>query len=163
VFDRHDLRDEEWGRLRSLLPSNPGRGGRWADHRATINGVFWRARTGCPWRDMPAEYGNWVTVYKRHNRWSQDGTWAAILDRLRAGCDEAEGMDWTVGADSTVVRAHQDAAGARHDRTAEADTGGLGRMTRNPGPALRLWGDRVVGFPPRFIWSPTGDAGRSPG
>jgi transposase len=124
VFDRHDLRDEEWERLRSLLPSNPGRGGRWADHRATINGVFWRARTGCPWRDMPAEYGNWVTVYKRHNRWSQDGTWAAVLDRLRAGCDEAEGMDWTVGADSTVVRAHQHAAGARHDRAAEADTGG---------------------------------------
>lgn len=77
---------------------------------------------------MPGEYGHWLTVYKRHNRWSTDGTWARILDRLRAGCDEAEGADWTVGVDSTVVRAHQHAAGARRPPTAqdtpEHDTGG---------------------------------------
>jgi transposase len=124
VLDRHDLRDEEWQSLRSLLPGNPGRGGRWADHRATINGVFWRTRTGCPWRDMPEQYGRWQTVYKRHNRWAKDGTWAKILDCLRAGCDEAEGTDWTLGADSTVVRAHQHAAGARRPATGEDDIGG---------------------------------------
>ena len=124
MFDRHDLSDEEWAQLRPLLPVDPGRGGRWADHRATINGVFWRTRTSSPWRDVPAEYGNWVTVYKRHNLWSRDGTWTRILDQLRAGCDEAEGEDWTVGADSTVVRAHQHAAGARRPPAAEGDTGG---------------------------------------
>jgi len=124
VFDRHDLNDEEWELLRPLLPTNPGRGGRWADHRTTINGVFWRTRTSSPWRDLPIEYGNWMTVYQRHNRWSKDGTWAEILNRLRAGCDEVEGADWTVGVDSTVVRAHQHAAGARRPATAENDTGG---------------------------------------
>lgn len=86
--------------------------------------MFWRARTGSPWRDMPAEYGKWQTVYKRHNRWSTDGTWAQILDRLRAGCDEADGADWTVGADSSVVRAHQHAAGARREPAGDAGTGG---------------------------------------
>ncbi|NUW46059.1 hypothetical protein [Nonomuraea rhodomycinica] len=55
----------------------------------------------------------WGTAYNRHRRWSLDGTWARILDGLRAGCDEAEGEDWTVSADSTVVRAHQHAARAR--------------------------------------------------
>ena len=51
----------------------------------------------------------------RHRRWSGDRTWEQILDALRAGCDEAEGRAWTVAADATVVRAHQHAAGARHE------------------------------------------------
>ena len=70
-------------------------------------------RTNSRWRDLPPAFGNWNTVYGRHRRWSLDGTWTQILDVLRAGCDEAEGKDWTVSADSTVVRARQHAAGAR--------------------------------------------------
>ena len=62
--------------------------------------------------------------YNRHRRWSLDGTWEKILARLRAGCDEAEGPEWTVSADSTVVRAHQHAAVARHAPPAELVTGG---------------------------------------
>lgn len=89
-----------------------------------INGVFFRTRTGSPWRDLPAEYGNWKTVYGRHRRWSSDGTWTAILDRLRAGADAAEGADWTVGVDSAIARAHQHAAGARRARPAQCRTGG---------------------------------------
>ena len=72
-----------------------------------INGVFFRARAGISWRDLPPMFGNWKTVYNRHRRWSLDGTWAQILDGLRAGCDEVEGKGWTVSADSTVNRAHQ--------------------------------------------------------
>lgn len=122
---RHDLSDEEWQRLEPLLPSMvPQRGGRWADHRMVINGVFFRTRSGTAWRDLPSVYGNWKTVYNRHRRWSLDGTWEAILDRLRAGCDEAEGADWTVSADSTVTRAHQHAAGARRAPAADDPTGG---------------------------------------
>ncbi|MFI6910460.1 IS5 family transposase [Nonomuraea sp. NPDC050394] len=111
---RHDLTDEEWERLAPLLPVNPRQGGRWADHRTVINGVFFRTRTNITWRDLPSCYGNWKTVYNRHRRWSMDGTWGKLLDGLRAGCDAAEGADWTVSVDSTVVRAHQHAAGARH-------------------------------------------------
>ena len=79
-----------------------------------INGVLHRTRAGCPWRDLPAQYGPWKTVYNRHRRWS-DGTWETILDALRVGCDQDEGEDWAVAIDSTIVRAHQHAAGARHE------------------------------------------------
>lgn len=124
-LNRHDLSDEEWERLRPLLPSTvPVRGGRWADHRLVINGVMFRTRTGCPWRDLPEVYGHWKTIYNRHRRWSLDGTWEKVLDELRAGCDEAEGSDWTVSADSTIARAHQHAAGARHAPPAESLAGG---------------------------------------
>ena len=121
---RHDLTDGEWERLAPLLPGNPARGGRWADHRTVINGVFFRNRAGGPWRDLPSVYGNWKTVYNRHRRWSLDGTWSQILDRLRAGCDEAEGMDWLVSVDSTINRAHRHAAGARKAAPADYPTGG---------------------------------------
>jgi transposase len=87
-----------------------------------INGVLWRTRTGLPWRDLPSCYGNWKTVYNRHRRWSSDGTWARIVAELRRGCDQGKGAAWTVAVDSTVVRAHQHAAGAR--RAAPADLGG---------------------------------------
>ena len=89
-----------------------------------VNGILFRTRTGCPWRDLPGEYGNWKTAYNRHRRWSLDGTWQEILGRRQAGCDEAEGKDWTLSADSTVIRAHQHAAGARHEPPAELVTGG---------------------------------------
>ena len=116
MHDRHDLTDAEWARLEPLLPDRaPRRGGRWCDHRQMINGVLWRTRTGAPWRDVPTSYGNWKGLYSRHRRWSGDGTWEVILDRLRAGCDEGDGPQWTVGVDSSVVRAHQHAAGARHE------------------------------------------------
>jgi len=81
-----------------------------------IDGVLWRTRTGSPWRDLPACYGHWKTVYNRHRRWSGDGTWSRVLDRLRAGCDgevDAAG-EWVVGTDGTVIRAHHHSAGARH-------------------------------------------------
>jgi transposase len=121
-LDRHDLTDAEWGQLEPLLPDRvPRQGGRWADHRVVLNGVFWRTRVGAPWRDLPGEFGNWKTVYNRHRRWSGDGTWKGILDALRAGCDEEEGATWTAAIDATVVRAHQHAAGARHKPPRDID------------------------------------------
>jgi transposase len=74
---------------------------------------------------VPEGFGHWKTVYNRHRRWSGDGTWAKILGQLQAGCDEAEGSKWAVSADSTVVRAHQHAAGARRVPPADLATGGI--------------------------------------
>jgi transposase len=125
LLKRHDLTDAEWVQLEPLLPSTtPQRGGRWADHRTVINGIFFRTRTSTPWRDLPACYGSWKTAYNRHRRWSLDGTWTTILDGLRTGCDEIEGDSWTVSADSTINRAHQHAAGARKAPAADYPTGG---------------------------------------
>jgi transposase len=72
---RHDLSDAEWARLEPPLPAHPRQGHRWNDHRLVIDGIFFRTRTGCPWRDLPERFGNWKTVYNRHRRWSGDGTW----------------------------------------------------------------------------------------
>ena len=63
---------------------------------------------------LPSDCGNWKTVYNRHRRWSADGTWADALLGLQRGRDGGE-SEWTVAADSTVIRAHQHAAGARQD------------------------------------------------
>ena len=78
-----------------------------------VNGILFRTRTGCPWRDLPAAYGPWKTVYNRHRRWSADGTWGRVLRELRRGSDVGE-SEWLVAVDSSVVRAHHHAAGARH-------------------------------------------------
>ena len=109
------LSDEAWARIEPLLPSSVGRrGGRWRNHRQVIEGIAWRYRTGSPWRDVPDCYGDYRTLHGRHRRWSADGTWAAILAALQADGDAAVGEQWAVAIDSTVVRAHQHAAGARH-------------------------------------------------
>jgi transposase len=118
---RHDLSDAEWARLGPLLPRHPRQGHRWNDHRLVIDGIFFRIRVGCRWRDLPERFGNWKTVYNRHRRWSGDGTWEMILDRLRAGCDGPAGGGWTVAVDATIVRAHQHAAGARRQPPADVD------------------------------------------
>ncbi|SNS81195.1 Putative transposase of IS4/5 family [Actinomadura mexicana] len=77
-----------------------------------INGVLFRVRTGVPWRDLPERFGPWETVYKRHRRWSADGTWELLLSRVQAAEDAEDEIDWEVSVDSTTARAHQHAAGA---------------------------------------------------
>ena len=66
-----------------------------------------------PWRDLPERFGPWKTVYERHRLWSADGTWDRLLARVQADADAAGGIDWDASVDSSVVRAHQHAAGAR--------------------------------------------------
>ncbi|WP_307618731.1 IS5 family transposase [Streptomyces sp. V3I7] len=112
---RGDLSDREWSRLEEHLPKAVGRGGRWKDHRIVINGILFRLRTGVPWRDLPARFGSWKTVYDRHRRWSADGTWDMVLHAVQADADTEGRIDWSmVSVDSTVCRAHQHAAGARN-------------------------------------------------
>ncbi len=82
------LSDQVWERIKPLLPSSTGlRGGRWRDHRQVIEAIVWRFRTGSPWRDLPECFGPWQTVWKRHRRFSSDGTWDKIHARLLAEAD----------------------------------------------------------------------------
>ncbi|AOT61510.1 hypothetical protein A4G23_04398 [Streptomyces rubrolavendulae] len=111
---RGDLTNEEWARLKPHLPKSGQRGGRWVSHRRIINGILYRNRTGVPWRDLPARFGKWKTVYERHRRWSADGTWDKIYAAVLADADALGRIDWSmVSVDSTTCRAHQHAAGAR--------------------------------------------------
>ena len=101
---RFDLTDGQWALLEPLLPAGkrPGRPSQWT-RRQLIDGIRWRVRVGAPWRDVPASFGNWKTVYNRHRRWSGDGTLTGILDELRRDADVAEGPDWTIGVDGAVT------------------------------------------------------------
>lgn len=110
---RGDLSDAEWERLRPFLPVSNRRCGRWRDHRQVIDGILHRVRTGVQWRDLPERFGPWKTVYERHRLWSVDGTWERLLQQVQASHDAAGEIDWNISVDSTIVRAHQHAAGAR--------------------------------------------------
>jgi transposase len=135
---RGDLTDEQWARLEPLLPTGKksGRPPTWSK-RQLINGIRWRTRTGAPWRDVPARYGPWQTVYGLFRRWQRDGTWQQLLTGLQAQADARGLITWEVSVDTTVLRAHQHAAGARKggDRQREEPGGvdtepadhGLGR------------------------------------
>ena len=80
---RHELSDVQWAWIEGLCPANEGRGRPWKDHRQMVNGMLWVLRTGAPWRDLPARYGPWQTVYDRFNRWRKDSTWDRILEHLQ--------------------------------------------------------------------------------
>ena len=136
MIRRFELTDAEWDLLQPLLPPDPPRGGRWKDHRTVISGILFRERTGTTWRDLPERFGNWKTVYQRKRRWAIDGTWPHIAEALRLDADTDEGPDWTLGVDSTVVRAHQHAAGARHTPAAD-----------HPKPRRRRGSTRTAGKP----------------
>lgn len=102
------ITDPMWDRIEPLLPAGGPKGGRpFTDHRRVIDAIIWRYRTGAPWRDLPAEFGPWQTVWKRHNRFSKDGTWEKIQLALLADADAAGLIDWNLSVDSTITRAHQ--------------------------------------------------------
>ncbi|MGW5450190.1 IS5 family transposase [Streptomyces asiaticus] len=141
---RGDLTNAEWDRLESFLPRGGTRGGRWSDHRRVINGVLYRVRTGVQWRDLPERFGPWETVYKRHRRWSADGTWKMLLSKVQAAEDAADRIDWDVSVDSTAVRAHQHAAGARKAPPAAVPQRGADRGTNQVDPVLRRLAVRLA-------------------
>jgi transposase len=84
------------------------------DLRTLVNGILWILRTGAPWRDLPERYGKWKTVYSRFLRWQQAGVWAKIWTAQQEHADAEERFDWELHTmDSSVIRAHQHAAGAK--------------------------------------------------
>ena len=107
-----------------MLPSSDGQRGRpFRDHRQVIEGIIYRFRTGIAWRDLPKEFGPWQTVWKRHRRYAEDGTWDRVLTRILAEADAAGKVDWSVSVDATIARAHQHATNTKRP---EQDTGGPG-------------------------------------
>ncbi len=106
------LRDDQWVRIEGLLQGKPGdRGRTGADNRLFVEAVLWMARTGAPWRDLPVAFGPWNTAFRRFSRWADKGVWQTLFARLSEDADFEE-----VFLDSTIVRAHQHAAGASKKR-----------------------------------------------
>lgn len=108
------LTDAQWALIEPLLPDrSPRRGGRWRDHRQVIDAIAWKYQTGAPWMCLPPQYGSWKGVYTRLRNWAIDGTWQKVFTALVARADADGQLEWVVAVDSTIVRAHQHAAGAR--------------------------------------------------
>ncbi|MFF4999646.1 IS5 family transposase [Streptomyces sp. NPDC000656] len=127
------LTDAQWARIEPLLPDRtPKRGGRWRDHREVIDAIAWKFQTGSQWVYLPEKYGNWRGVYNRLRMWAVDGTWERVFTALMAQADADEDLNWVVSVDSTIVRAHQHAAGARK-KGAPADEPGDHAIGRSRG------------------------------
>lgn len=143
----HELTDDQWSRIAPHLPpQRPVTGRPASDHRQILEGILWRLRTGAPWRDLPARYGPWQTVYSRFRRWQQAGIWDRILAAVIAEADAAGTLDWTLHfLDGTVIRAHPHAAGAKK------------------GAAITPSAAAKGAFPPNSTCASRGGASRSPG
>jgi transposase len=111
------LSDAQWARIEPLLPDRtPRRGGRWRDHREVIDAIAWKFQTGSQWVHLPEKYGNWRGVYNRLRMWAVDGACERLFTALMAQAAGDGDLNWAVSVDSTIVRAHQHAAGAQGKR-----------------------------------------------
>ena len=103
------LSGPQWERIEQLCVGKPGDpGGTGADNRMFVEAVLWIARTGSPWRDLPAVFGKWNSVFIRFNRWSEGGVWQRIFAALSDDPD----FEYLI-LDSTIVRVHQHGTGAK--------------------------------------------------
>lgn len=108
MLRRHAMSDEHWGRIKDFLPGQEGDPGVTAkDNRLFIDAVLWIAKTGAQWRDLPERFGNWNSVWRRFDRWAAKGIWARVFRAL-----QDPDLEWLL-LDSTIIRAHQHAAGAK--------------------------------------------------
>jgi len=105
---RHRLTDEQWERIKGFFspPAATGRPPR--DRRPVMDGILWILRTGSPWRDLPAAFGPWKTVWRLFDQWNHDGTLDAILQELQGDVEINQEL-WCI--DGTIVRAAKCAAG----------------------------------------------------
>ena len=109
VLDRLILSDEQWDRISAhIIGDERTRGTSGRDNRMFVEGVLWIVRTGSPWRDLPEVFGDWNSVFRRFSRWSAKGVWWRIFAAM---ADDQVFEVWIV--DSTIIRAHQHAAGAK--------------------------------------------------
>lgn len=105
---RHALSDVQYERIKELLPGkSTDRGVTAKDNRLFVDTILFVRNTGIPWRDLPERFGNWNSVYQRFNRWSKNGVW----NRIAAALIEFDQEELQL--DSTIVRAHQHAAGQK--------------------------------------------------
>jgi transposase len=112
---RHAIADEQWERIKELLPGRPGSPGRPAgDNRLFVDAVLWIGKTGAPWRDLPERFGDWNNAWRRFDRWAKKGVWQRLFEAL-----QDPDLEWLI-LDSTIVRAHPHAAGAKKSPTAPA-------------------------------------------
>jgi transposase len=108
-MERFSLTDAQWEKMQPLglgKPTDPGRTG--GDARLFVEAVLWIARTGSPWRDLPASFGNWNTVFKRFRDWVK----ADVFKRMFDAVSDEPDMEYAM-VDATIVRVHRHGQGAK--------------------------------------------------
>ena len=111
-MQRQVLRDDQWERIKDLLPGKASDCGVTAkDNRLFLEAVLWMVRTGSPWRDLPERFGHWHRVYVRYNRWAHKGHWLSIFEALADDPDFEYLM-----MDGSIVRVHQPGAAKKNSR-----------------------------------------------
>jgi transposase len=109
MVSRYELSEAQWSRIQDLLPGRKESVGRTAvDNRTFVNGVLWVLRSGARWSDLPERYGKYKSVHKRFAGWAVSGVWDQVLRTLVRDAKNEYLM-----IDSTIVRAHQQAATGR--------------------------------------------------
>ncbi len=122
---RYALRDDQWDRIKDILPGRGGHvGGTAADNHLFVEAVLFRFRAGVPWRDLPERFGGWKIVYQRFNRWAKSGVFERVFRLLASDHDNEYMM-----IDATIVRAHQHSAGAKKKDGAQAIGRSRGGLT----------------------------------
>ena len=118
---RYALHDDQFARIEGLLPGSPGTVGRNSQlgNRLFVEAVIWKFRSGAPWRDLPERFGGWKNVHTRFSRWAKKGVWENLFKALADDPDNEYSM-----IDATIVRAHQDSAGAPKKTAARKRSGG---------------------------------------
>jgi transposase len=148
MLRRHELTDDQWNTIKDLLPGKEGDPGVTAkDNRLFVNAIFYIAKTGIPWRDVPERFGHWHNVFQRFNRWCKKGVFARIFAVLRDPDLEVLMLD------STVIRAHQHSAGQKHS-TPEHEQ--LGRSRGGVSTKIHV-AVNGLGKPTRIVLSPGQD------
>ena len=116
---RYALRDDQWERIKDLLPGRKGYvGGTAKDNRLFVEAVLYRYRAGIPWRDIPERFGDFRIIHTRHSRWSKSGVWEKVFKVLAEDADNEYAM-----LDATIVRAHQHSAGAQKKKSQTKPSG----------------------------------------
>src|SRR4051794_12602817 len=158
---RYELTDAQWARLEPLLPpEKPWTGRPNDDHRQILNGILWVLNSGAPWRDLPRRYGPVGPVSSRFYRWRRAGVWHRVLEALQALADAEGRVGWELHfLDSTVVRAHQHAAGARKAGREPGDEA-LGRSRGGFTTKIHV---RCEGYGKPVTFALTGGRGRGGG
>ena len=112
VSDSDRLTDEQWARIAPLMPGGcKGKRGPRSDNRRFMDAILWMARSGGRWKDLPERFGKLSTVKQRYYDWIARGVFTEIFQALSGEAD----LEWLM-VDSTIVRAHQHAAGARRQK-----------------------------------------------
>ena len=108
---RYELTDEQWDRIKHYFEVAKKNGRPYKNVRNTVNGVVWILKSGAPWRDLPARYGQWNPVYKCSSKWQEQGLFEKIFEELALDFDLQD-----VSIDSTIVKVHKDAGSKKKNQ-----------------------------------------------